>query len=94
MGNELIPQHAVEGHAGNCVLDTTDLTRKRGNNSDFIYNLKKAVGKQNEISFEMFIDNANFCVNDRIYDPTAVGPYTFVKRLHPQVVTKPQVRIE
>ena len=84
----------MEGHAGNCVLDTTDLTRKRGNNSDFIYNLKKAVGKQNEISFEMFIDNANFCVNDRIYDPTAVGPYTFVKRLHPQVVTKPQVRIE
>jgi len=29
----------------------------------------------------MTIDNANFAINDRCYDPTAVGPYSVWKSL-------------
>lgn len=73
MGTEYIPSVPITGHAGNTMIDPN--APERGDNSIFFYNCKKSWGKQNEISSEIMVDEGNFSVNDRLYNPEVSGPY-------------------
>ncbi len=41
-----------------------------GDNTEFYINLKKAFGKWLEIETDLFVDTANYSLNERGFDPT------------------------
>lgn len=71
LGQDQIPLNGVSGHAG--YVHPT-VTSKYQTNKNFLINLYKAFNKLHDTRGNCLINQENFAVNQRPYDPTFRGP--------------------
>jgi len=68
VGLNYYPSLAIQGNGGNNVVNP--LKPGDGSNSEFLINLDKAFGKYIDVIGDQFINQANFAINDRGFDPS------------------------